>query len=164
MQCWFLGFQLNGVEPIKEEACQDRHGSKPERAILSHAVTSDLVGQKQTEGVDGIAQWPIMRQDEPVASTIIKISRYDGKKAPGSKAARRLDNIKFEIQAHQIALVAVSLQPQQFIVLHEAFACQRRRRGRQFCRNVVDPVRQHPSYARDVGVQQATGAWTSASA
>ena len=100
MQCRFLGFQLNGVEPIKEQACQDRHGGKPERAILPHAVTPDLVGQKQAEGIDGIVQWPVLRQDEPVAATIIKIGRYDGKKAPRNKAARRLDNIKFEIQAH----------------------------------------------------------------
>ena len=140
MQCRFLGFQLNGIEPIKEQTCQDRHGGKAERAILPHPVTPDLVSQKQAEGVDGIVQWPVLRQDEPVATTIIKIGRHDGKKAPGSKAARRLDNIKFEIQADQIALVTVSLQPQQLIVLHEAFAC-RGRRGRQFCRDVVDPVR-----------------------
>ena len=24
MQCRFLGFQLNGIEPIKEQTCQDR--------------------------------------------------------------------------------------------------------------------------------------------
>jgi hypothetical protein len=154
MQCRFLGFQPDDVEPIKEQACQDRHGGKPERTILPHTVTPDLVSQKQPECVDGIVQWPVLRQDEPVAGTIIKIGRHDRKKAPGSKAARRLDNIKFEIQAHQIALVAVSLQPQQLIVLHEAFAC-RGRRGRQFPRDVVDPVRQHPSYARDNGVMPA---------
>jgi hypothetical protein len=100
MQCRFFGFQPDGVEPIKEQARQDRHGGKPERAILPDPVTPDLVGQEQAEGIDGIVQWPVLRQDEPVASTIIKIGRYDGKKAPGSKAARRLDNVEFEIQAH----------------------------------------------------------------
>lgn len=154
MQCRFFGFQPDGVKPIKEQACQERHGGKPERAILPDPVTSDLVGQEQSEGVDGIVQWLVLRQDEPVASTTIKVGRYDRKKAPGSKAARRLDNIEFEIQTHQIALVAVSLQPQQLIVLHEAFTC-RGRRGRQFCRDVVDPVRQHPSYARDDSVMPA---------
>jgi hypothetical protein len=151
MQCRFFGFQLDGVEPVKEQACQDRRGGQPERAILPDPVTPDLVGQEHAEGVDGIVQWPVLRQDEPVAGTIVKIGRYDGKKAPGSKATRRLDNVEFEIHAHQIALVAVSLQAQQLIVLHEAFTC-RGRRGRQFCRDVVDPVRQHPSYARDDGV------------
>jgi hypothetical protein len=154
MQCRFFGFQLDGVEPIKEQACQDRRGGQPERAILPDPVTPDLVGQEQAEGVDDIVQWPVLRQDEPVAGAIVKIGRYDGKKAPGSKATRRLDNIEFEIQAHQIALVAVSLQAQQLIVLHEAFT-GRGRRGRQFCRDVVDPVRQHPSYARDDGVMPA---------
>ena len=154
MQCRFLGFQLNGVKPVKEQACQDRHGGKPERAILPHPVTPDLVGQKQAEGVDGIIQWPVLRQDEPVASTIIKIGRHHREEAPGSKAARRLDHIEFEIQAHQVALVAVALQPQQLIVLHEAFA-GRGRRGRQFRRDVVDPVRQHPPHARHDGVMPA---------
>ena len=155
MQCRFFGLQLNGVEPIKEQARQDRYRGKPERAVLPDSVASDLIGQKQTEGVDSIVQWPVLRQDEPVASTIVKIGCYNGEKASRSKTARRLDNIKFEIQAHQIALVAVTLQAQQFIVLHEAFAC-RGRCGGQFFRDVVDPVRQHPSYTRDDGVMPAS--------
>ena len=112
VQCRFLGFQPNGVEPIKQQACQYRDGSKPECAVLPDAVAADLIGKKLAESFDSRVPWPVLRQDEPVVSAILKIGRNDGKKASGSQAARSLDNVKFEIQARQVALVAVSLKPQ----------------------------------------------------
>ena len=129
VQCRFLGFQPNGVEPIKQQAGQYRDGSKPECAVLPDAVAADLIGKKLAESLDGRIPWPILRQHEPVVNAILKIGRDDGKEASGSQTARSLDNIEFEIQAHQVALVAVSLEPQLLIVLHEAFTRRGRRRG-----------------------------------
>ncbi len=112
VQCRFLGFQPDGVEPIKQQPGQDRDGGKPECAVLPDAVAADLIGKKLAESLDGRVPWPVIRQDEPVVSTILKIGRDDGKEASGSQSARSLDNIPFEIQARQVALVAVSLEPQ----------------------------------------------------
>ena len=147
IQCRFLGFKLNGIEPIKQQASQYRDGSKPECAVLPDPVAADLAGKKLSESLDGRVPRLVLRQDVPVVSAILKIARNDGKKASGSQAARSLDNIKFEIQAHQVALAAVSLKPQQLLILHEACTPRGGRRG-QFCRDFVDPIRQHPPDAR----------------
>jgi hypothetical protein len=66
----FLGFQPDGVEPIKQQAGQYRDAGKPECAVLPHAVAADLIGEKLAESLDGRVPRLVLRQDEPVVSTI----------------------------------------------------------------------------------------------
>ena len=59
-----------------------------------------------------------------------------------------MNNLKFEVQTHQVTSAAILLQAKYLVVLQEALTRCGRRRG-EFLRDFVDPVRKHSTDSCD---------------
>ena len=80
--------------------------------FCSHPVTADLPGQHLAASLDRPVPSPILRQNKPIGRTLFKVFGYHGKETARDQLVLRLDNIELEVQAYQIALMAVSLEAQ----------------------------------------------------
>ena len=76
-----------------------------------------MPGEELAAGLHRPVPALVLRQEKTIGRPPLEVGGDDGEKASRNQLAFGLDNIEFEIQAHQVALAAVSMAVALFLLV-----------------------------------------------